>query len=370
MKLLFVGLGNLGSQMFDLFVLRAKKGDEFLVGGRNTEYIREWTNWTAGAALQLDTPIKAESTYMDVWDIDRTAETIASFKPDVILSSMTTLPSSIISRLPEPLFKTLAQARGGPWLPTTLILVYKLMQAVKQTGLEIIVLNGGTPDNSHAVLSKVGLAPTSGIGNIGNTIPPIRQAIAAQLHQPLEQVQVLFFAHTYVVQSLRTGTPGGAPYHLTAFVNGENVTERLDLPALFSSLPATLEHEYTQLLTAASAASVFDAITTTSPAIVHAPGPIGLPGGYPLRADRGKLEVVLPPGLTLEQAIRINEDAMKFEGVERIENDGTVYFTEKNMAILKETLGYECKRMPLSEVEYRAKELYAKYQEFAGKHRS
>jgi len=26
--------------------------------------------------------------------------------------------------------------------------------------------------------------------------------------------------------------------------------------------------------------------------------------------------------------------------------------------------------MPLSEVEYRARELYAKYQEFAGKHRS
>jgi hypothetical protein len=61
---------------------------------------------------------------------------------------------------------------------------------------------------------------------------------------------------------------------------------------------------------------------------------------------------------------------MRFDGIERIESDGTVYFAEKNMAILKETLGYECKRLPLSEVEYRARELYAKYQEFAGKHRS
>ena len=369
-RILFVGLGDLGSQMFDLFVLRAKKGDQFLIGGRNQEYLRERTNWTAGAALQLGIPIKVDSTHMDVWDIDRTAETIASFKPDVILSSVTVLPSGIISQLPEPLFKTLAQARGGPWLPSTLVLVYKLMQAIKQTGLEIIVLNGGTPDNSHAVLNKVGLAPTSGIGNIANTIPPIRQGIAAQLHQPLEQVQALLFAHSYVVQRLRTGTPGGAPYHLTALVNGEDVTDQLDLPALFSTLPVTLEHEYTQLLTAASAAIVFDAVTTKSSAIVHAPGPIGLPGGYPLRADKRELEVVLPPGLTLEEAIRINEDGMKFDGVERIESDGTVYFTEKNMAILKETLGYECKRMPLSEVEYRARELYAKYQEFAGKHRS
>jgi hypothetical protein len=368
MKILFVGLGDLGSQMFDLFVLRPKKGDQFLVGGRNQEYLRERTNWTAGAALQLGISIKVDSTYMDVWDIDRTAETISSFKPHVILSSMTVQPSGIISRLPEPFFKTLAQARGGPWLPTTLVLVYRLMQAVKQTGLEIIVLNGGTPDNSHAVLSQVGLAPTSGIGNIANIIPPAKQAIAAQLHQPVEQVHMLLFAHSYVVQSLRKGNPGGAPLHLTAFINGEDVTDQLDLPALFSTLPATLEHEYTQLLTAASAAIVFDAVTTKSSAIVHAPGPIGLPGGYPLRADKRGLEVVLPPGLTLEQAIRVNEDGMKFDGVERIDNDGTVYFTEKNMAILKETLGYECKRMPLSEVEYRAKELYARYQEFAGKH--
>jgi len=191
---------------------------------------------------------------------------------------MTVLPSAIISQLPQPVFKVLAQARGGPWLPSTLVLVYKLMQAVKQTGLEIIVLNGGTPDNSHAILSKVGLAPTSGIGNIANIIPPAKQAIAAQLHQPLEQVHMLLFAHSYVVQSLRKGNPGGASLHLTAFVNGEDVTDQLDLPALFSALPATLEHEYTQLLTAASAAIVFDAITTKTPAIVHAPGPNGLPG--------------------------------------------------------------------------------------------
>ncbi len=369
-RILFVGFGDLGSQVFDLFVLRAKRGDQFLIGGRNQEYIRERANWTAGAALQLGIPIKVDSAYMDIWNIDQTAETISSFKPDVIFSSMTVLPSAIISQLPKPLFETLAQARGGPWLPSTLVLVYKLMQAVKQTGLEIIVLNGGTPDNSHAVLSKVGLAPTSGIGNIANIIPPAKQAIAAQLHQPVEQVHMLLFAHSYVVQSLRKGNPGGASLHLTALVNGEDVTDQLDLPALFSALPATLEHEYTQLLTAASAAIVFDAVTTKSSAIVHAPGPNGLPGGYPLRADKRGMEVVLPPGLTLEQAILINEDGMKFDGIERIESDGTVYFAEKNMAILKETLGYECKRLPLSEVEYRARELYAKYQEFAGKHRS
>ena len=71
--------------------------------------------------------------------------------------------------------------------------------------------------------------------------------------------------------------------------------------------------------------------------------------------------MVLPHGLTLEQAILMNQEGQRLDGIERIGSDGTVYFASKNMAILKETLGYECKPMPLSEVEYWAKELRAKY---------
>ncbi len=73
--------------------------------------------------------------------------------------------------------------------------------------------------------------------------------------------------------------------------------------------------------------------------------------------------MVFPQGLTLEEAIRINEDGQRLDGIEQIDNDGTVYFTERNMAILKEVLGYECRRMPLAEVEGWARELRAKYLE-------
>lgn len=365
--MLFVGFGNLGAQVFDLFALRAKKGDQFLVGGRRLDYASERVRWTTSAALQLGVPLQADAIYMDVWNVDQTAQTISSFQPDVIFSSVSALPSTAISQLPMPYFETLAQAQGGPWLPTTLVLVYKLMQAVKQTGLSIIVLNGGTPDNAHEILDKVGLAPTSGIGNVALTVPPLKQAIAKQLHQPLEHVEVLFFAHAYVVQSLRMGTTGGAPFHLSALVNGEEVTHLLDLPTLFSQLPLTLKHEYTQLLTATSTATVFDVLTRGTPGIVHAPGPKSLPGGYPLRAGQQGVEVVLPHGFTLEDAIHINREGQKRYGIERVEDDGTVYFTEQNMAFLHNTFGYSCRRMPLAEVEQWARELLVKYTTFANK---
>jgi hypothetical protein len=369
MKILFVGLGNLGSQVFDLFALRASRDDQLLVGGRNLEYLRERTRWTAAAAFQLGTPINVDVTSLDVWNLDQTAQTIATFQPDVVFSSVTTLPSAAIEHLPVPFFHKLAQARGGPWLPTTLVLVHKLMQAIQQTGLAPIVLNGGTPDNSHEVLGKVGLAPTSGIGNLALTVPAIRQAIAKQLAVPAEQVEVLFFAHSAVVQSLRRGTTGGGPFSLTVSLNQEDVTQRLDLPALFSQLPLTLQHEYTQLLTAASTVAVLEALLAGRPTVVHAPGPNGLPGGYPLRRGKQGLEVILPGELTLDEAICINQGGQRLDGIERIDDEGTVYFTEQNMAILQATLGYTCRRMPLSEVEEWAKELRAKYLAFAQRYR-
>jgi hypothetical protein len=363
MNILFVGLGNLSSQIFDFFLLRASSDQKFLVAGRNLEYLRQRTSFTSYAAMQLGLHPRLDCVQMDVQSIDQTAHTIWSSRPDVIISSVTVQPSSAISRLPAPLFEKLRHAGAGPWMPLSLVLLHKLMQAVKQTGLSPLVLNGASPDNVHAVLAHVGLAPTTGFGNLANLIPAVRKAAASQLKTPLGQIQVLFYGHNQVAHSLRTSGTPGAPFYLAVLVDGKEATHRLDLQALFAALPATTQHEYTQLISAASATAVLDALTQQTPAVVHAPGPNGLPGAYPIRARAGRIEVVLPQGLTLEEAVRINQEGQRLDGIEHIESDGTVHFTARNMAILKETLGYECLRMPLSEVEERAQELRTRYEE-------
>ncbi|HVU68298.1 MAG TPA: hypothetical protein VHD63_14260, partial [Ktedonobacteraceae bacterium] len=67
----------------------------------------------------------------------------------------------------------------------------------------------------------------------------------------------------------------------------------------------------------------------------------------------------------LQEAIHINQEGQRLDGIERIEDDGTVYFTEQHMAVLKKAFGYSCRRLPLSEVEEQARELHAKYRAFA-----
>lgn len=120
-------------------------------------------------------------------------------------------------------------------------------------------------------------------------------------------------------------------------------------------------------MTAASAEVVFDGIVNDTGKLVHAPGPTGLPGGYPVRVSKEGVQIELPAGISLDEAISINTTAQQFDGIERIDPDGTVHFVERHMAILKELLGYECKSMPLAEVDDRARELLAKYKAFAQK---
>ena len=60
----------------------------------------------------------------------------------------------------------------------------------------------------------------------------------------------------------------------------------------------------------------------------HAPGVFGHPGGYPIRFASGALELNLPDELTLEKAVAFNHLAAKGEGIERIAEDGTVFYTQ------------------------------------------
>ncbi len=102
--------------------------------------------------------------------------------------------------------------------------------------------------------------------------------------------------------------------------------------------------------------------------LTHAPGPNGLPAGYPVRLSAKGAEVVLPEELSLAEAIKVNEEAQQFDGIQEIRDDGTVVFTEKAVRTMRKMLNYECKALKLEESEERAIELRTLYKKFARKY--
>ena len=102
--------------------------------------------------------------------------------------------------------------------------------------------------------------------------------------------------------------------------------------------------------------------------VTHSPGPNGLPGGYPVRLSAKGAEVVLPEELSLEEAVQINEKAQYYDGVAKIENDGTVVFSDYAPPIMKEILGFDCKQFKPSEIDARAREMVMLYRKLTEKY--
>ena len=114
-------------------------------------------------------------------------------------------------------------------------------------------------------------------------------------------------------------------------------------------------------IVAASAIKNMLAILHDTNELTYAPGPMNLPGGYPVRLSLKGSKVELPEDISLDEAVQINEESQRLDGIEKIESDGTVIFTEKTVKIMKEMLGYECEKLRLEECGKKAKELLSAY---------
>lgn len=369
-KIMIIGLGDLGGHVLEMLV-RAPGARRIITADVNEDWAYRKTNIAAFGASQLGFFPEVESTKIDLFNVDQASEIITKYSPEIIYSAVSLQSWWVINTLPQEVFEQLDIARFGPWLPMHLTLVYKLMQAVKQTGLDIKVINSAFPDAVHPVLNTVGLAPAIGIGNVANPVPAIRSSIAYMLGRKMKEIEVLFFAQHYVSHYLpRFGTSGGAPFHLTIVVDGADVTGEVNTDKVFAEIPKRFRRpggRDGQILTASSAAAITLAMANDSGDIMHAPAPEGLPGGYPVRIDKNGGKVILPKGLSLKEAIRINEEGQRYDGIEKIDQNGTVTYAEKSVAIMKEMIGYECKVMKLEETEEQSRELDRKFKAFAAK---
>jgi hypothetical protein len=369
-KLLLIGVGYLGSYILELLARTPNIG-QLIVADVDEDRARLKANNAAlGALLHGATP-KIEHLQLNLLDVDRTAEILTQLSPEVIVNSTVLQTWFKIRELPLDLYTRLSAASLGAWLPMHLTLNYKLMLAQKRAGLRIPVVNTSLPDVVNATLGRVGLAPTIGVGNVDMIVAGIRLLVAKRFRiNPLD-AQVYMVGHHVHFTANTDPVFQKAPFLLEIFVDGRRVTEQFDLEALVSDAvrlyPTGLDFNS---VTASSAVKNALAILFDQRLLTHAPGPCGLPGGYPVRISADRVEILLPEQIRLEEAIRVNEEAQHRDGIAEIRDDGTVLFEDYSVAIMKEMLGYECRELRIEESESRANELLSKYEDFAAKYRA
>ena len=220
--------------------------------------------------------------------------------------------------------RAVAAAGFGLRLPYQLPVILSVMRAVKDAGYAGPVANLSFPDVTGPVLRCLGLAPELGLGNAGMIVRRVRAALrAASPEACLPLVRVL--GHHSQLSAVMQGCEPADPHQRCRVYLGEDGQRDDALGYRAPGLAPGLRHN---AVTAAAALPVLEALLPGSaPLRWSTPAPGGLPGGYPVQIANGAVTLDLPPGLTRQDAIAFNDSMARGDGIERIDDDGTVHFT-------------------------------------------
>jgi len=367
---LIVGLGDLGGHVLE-FLARVPNIPAITAVDIDEDWGVRKTNSALAGASHFGFYPDIRFVHQDVFDVDKMAELLSRLKPAIVYNSATLQSWWVITQLPPDAYKAIDEARFAPWFPMHFLPAYNLMLAVRKSGIKTHVVNAAFPDLVNPVLARLGLSPTAGIGNIDNVVCTLKVVLAKMRNTSLRSVGIYMVAPHFVSYYLtRYGNTGGAPYYLKVMIDDRDVTSQLDMNEVLANVITLGKRPggaRAHPVVASSVCRIIMGILFDTREISHAPGPNGLPGGYPVRLSSAGVEVFLPDGLTLEEAVRINNEAQVLEGVQSVEEDGTVIITEKSAEVFRKLLDYDCRSYTVENCQEKCRELREKFQRYVSK---
>ena len=366
-SVMIFGLGDVGQWALE-YLARCEGVGRIITTDLREDWGIRKTNTAAVGAAQQGYYKTIEFHKCDVRDIDRTAELLKTINPDLIYACMTVAAATPSYFFSPDITRKWPKLTGARY-PLQIVLVSKLMQAVKKSGVTAPVVNQSAPNIVNPVLWRNGLGPLVGAGSFDQLVGEISRKISLAYNVPVREITICMIGD-HALQTM--GTRTGVPYFLKILVRDKDITSKVDVDSLISDrLTAGPPSQIGWIrwpIVAASAVKNIIAILNDTNEYTHAPGPIGLPGGYPVRLCAKGVEIVLPDEITLEEAIKINLGGLRREGVEELKEDGTVVITEEAYEIHKEILGVDWREIRFADMEDVSEELMSALQKLADKH--
>jgi hypothetical protein len=216
----------------------------------------------------------------------------------------------------------LARAGFGISLPLQAELTARVARAVAMACPDAWLVNACFPDAVNPLLVGSGLSVLCGVGNVGL----LAAALQAALGLP-DQARLRLVAHHFHLYR-----PGVTDEDARAWLDGSPVQDVTDLLAPLRSVSRPALND----VTGATAAALLRTLVNRGDLDTHVPGPLGLPGGYPVHVRAGAIDLRLPDGVSAEEAIADNQRAAASDGV--VVSDGRVMFGSSAVAELERVL--------------------------------
>jgi hypothetical protein len=245
-------------------------------------------------------------------------ETLGRLRPDILVCAASTQSPYERRTAPSAWTRLVERAGFGVTLPFQAAIVAGLARALAVASPETLLVNGCFPDAVNPLLAALGLPVHCGIGNVAT--------LAACLQTTLElpdQDSLAVLGH-----HAQLSAPDPGMDEVLAWSAGRPVADVGSLLAAARALP----RPELNAISGHAAARMLIELLAGNEIRTSLPGPLGLPGGYPVRLAGRSIGLNLPPGLDRAEAIAWNTRAGMRDGVEV--SDGRVWHAPRVAAEL------------------------------------
>ncbi|WP_431280858.1 hypothetical protein ACQW02_15730 [Humitalea sp. 24SJ18S-53] len=303
--ILIIGSGYFAEVMIADLAATARMPLRVVLGGRNAARL-DWLS-TAGnsRAANFGTAVSFTPQILDSTSAETLAPAMATLKPGIVVLSASIQSPWKVDNLDSDWALLVNRAGFGVTIAFHALLASRAARAVRMAVPDASFVNTCYPDGVNPLLHAAGLPITCGVGNISI----FSTVVAGRL--PLEdraRLRVLAH-HQHLVEWRKPGAQrGGTP--VRAWMGDAPIP---DVDALTRDIQ--LPYRDLNLISGAGAVPVLRALAGEGAALCHVPGPAGLPGGYPVWVDKGRVTLDLPKGVARDEAIAWNRTFEDADGV-------------------------------------------------------
>lgn len=297
----FFGTGEFAARaLFDLAATASQPLTVQVVGRKPARLAWLRTAANARAAL-FGRPLRVVTEVCAQFDDDSITRVLSQSRPRVVFQAASLQTASVL-RGTDTAWSQLVQQGGlSVTAPFQAVLSLRIARIVQQVVPRAFFLNACFPDVTNAILTAAGAKVLCGVGNIG-----ILSSAFAGSRQLQEGAQLRVLAHYQQLGVWRKLPPERSGSVPRVWIDEQEVA---DVFGMFADVMLSPEVAFD--ISGATGVPLMLALATGQAWRGHVPGPLGLPGGYPVQVDTlGRINLDLPHDLTSLGAERWN---MQFE---------------------------------------------------------
>jgi hypothetical protein len=294
--ILLLGTGPFAQRIACDLAATATKPTRVTLAGRNA-FRLAWILTAARARAEMFArPVGIEGRWVDLTQGGGIAQLLASVRPRVIVQAASLQPAAAISGGTTAWTRFVGEAGLSATAVFQAVLTSRVGSAAAKVCPTSSLVNCCFPDVTNGIVAAMGLPVACGIGNIAILAHAFASLSDAD---PKPKLQMLcHYQNLAPWRAPPAQRSGRAP---RVWLDGVEV---YDAYRRFAAVQLTPEPVID--ISGASGVTLILAMAHRSDWSGHVPGPLGLPGGYPVSLQGGCIVLDLPAGVDREAAVQWN----------------------------------------------------------------